>query len=423
MLRPPVHVALLAATLLPAQTTAPLPPPVRVEGPAIREVDADTTNINWEEATVADLTALTRLSKLRRLQINPNLDATNTWQTVSVADIAPLAELEALEDLTIPYCCHLTPEHLRKLARCPRLARVNFINECFVLDEPVGAALATWPALRSLRLSLIQVTSKGLGALAAAPHLEELNLTFCRDLDAEGFAAVTRIEQQRVLALWGTGQPEILARMRNRDTTPSWTLDLRAMRQLAAMPALRELSLTSCKLPAPHMLAELSPRLTALTLISEDVDEVGLADLRHLGDLRHLRLNDAYAADRAAFRAAAANLIGTLHLDSLDWQGELTEAMRKAIGNQLDLRELTIVADADLTYAAQLPKLTQLELRRPPPAQGGPEAWKPRAASFVALTENKSLTEVVLAGHGLEAGAAEEVRKALGARIRLTTHD
>ncbi|MCA8964680.1 MAG: hypothetical protein KDC48_07330, partial [Planctomycetes bacterium] len=67
MLRPPVHVALLAATLLPAQTTAPLPPPVRVEGPAIREVDADTTNINWEEATVADLTALTRLSKLRRL--------------------------------------------------------------------------------------------------------------------------------------------------------------------------------------------------------------------------------------------------------------------------------------------------------------------------------------------------------------------
>ena len=66
MVQHPIAFALFATIVgARAQEAVTLPPPLRVEGAAIAKVDAATTNINWEEATVADLRHLARLPALR----------------------------------------------------------------------------------------------------------------------------------------------------------------------------------------------------------------------------------------------------------------------------------------------------------------------------------------------------------------------
>lgn len=53
MVHHPIAFALFATIVgARAQGAMTLPPPLRVEGAAIAKVDAATTNINWEEATV-----------------------------------------------------------------------------------------------------------------------------------------------------------------------------------------------------------------------------------------------------------------------------------------------------------------------------------------------------------------------------------
>ncbi|MFO1076818.1 MAG: hypothetical protein U1E73_03730 [Planctomycetota bacterium] len=401
-----------------SQDGASLPQALRVDGTAIQRVAADVVNVAWDDARVADLRHLARLSALRRLQLNPHGEDTKAWQNIDVDAIAALTALPALEQLTVPYCCHLTPAHLQKLAGCPRLADVMVINEAFVLDADVGRALATWPALRTLRLSLIRVTPKGLAALAAAPGLEELELANCRDLDADGFAAVTGLPRLRSLRLSGLGQPDMLARFNGGDMTPSWALDAAAAKRLAAMTTLRELSLTQSTMPVAHLLAALPAHLSALTLNSGDLDVAALRDLRRLGELRRLSLSDAYAADKDAFRTAVADLLGALHLESFVWQGELTPGMRDAIRTQPALRELAIPCVDDLAFVKALPKLVRLELAERYEQQAGGE-WVtavPTAEAVAVLRASSSLAVVDYRGT-LRADVGAGLRAALGPKI------
>lgn len=422
MVHHPIAFALFATIVgARAQEAVTLPPPLRVEGAAIAKVDAATTNINWEEATVADLRHLARLPALRRLQINPGSDDTAAWQSVPVSAFSALTSLPVLEEVTVPYCCHLTPEHLRKLAGCARLAKVMFINENFTLDAEVAGALATWPALRLLDLSLIPVTSKGIAALAAAQHLEELRLMNCRGLDAESFAAVTGLTKLRSLALSGVGQADILARMRG-DGTASWALDAAAVKRLATMPALRELCLQECVL-APHVLAELPSTLTSVKLSGAEVDAAVVKDLRRLGGLRRLDLQTSGAAPEGPDAAIAevVTLLGALHLESFSWYGDVTVELCKAIGDQQDLRELECRCPDDLAFLARLPRLARLVLTCPLPGLDRRILWAPTANAFAALKASKSLREVVYRDpeHAVGPELVAELQRALGAGIVL----
>lgn len=422
MVHIPVALALCATIVAArAQEVVTLPPPLCVEGAAIAKVDVATANINWEEATVADLRHLARLPGLRRLQINPCSDDTAAWQNVPVAALSALTSLPVLEEVTVPYCCHLTPEHLRKLAGCARLAKVMFINENFTLDTEVAGALATWPALRLLDLSLIPVTDKGIAALAAAPHLEELRLMNCRGLDAESFAAVTGLTKLRSLALSGVGQADLIARLRGGGT-PSWALDVAAVKRLATMPALRELCLHECVL-APHVLAELPSALTSVKLSGAEVDAAVVKDLRRLGGLQRLDLQTSGAAPEGPDAAIAevVTLLGALHLESFSWYGDVSVDLCKAIGDQQDLRGLECRCPDDLVFLARLPRLARLVLTRPLPGLDGRINWTPAANAFAALKASKSLREVVYRDpeHAVGAELVAELQRALGAGILL----
>lgn len=409
----------LAAVLAALATASAqdLPQAVRTSGQAIASLDAGTANVDWEDAGVAQLKLLPRLSALRRLQINPSGDDTAAWQAIGVDDLAPLAELPALEVLSLPYCCHLSPLHLRRLAACRHLADVMLINEAIVLDEAAAKEIAAWPALRSLDLSLIRVTAAGLAALAAAPHLEELELSRCRDLGAKEFAAVTGLRGLQRLTLAGTGQPDLIAALRGDSPPDAWALDLAAIRGLAALPKLSHLALIECTLPVPHMLAELPANLGSLELCSTDADPEVLRDLRRLGRLRHLSLTDSHAADKAAFRVAAADVLGTLRLDSFAWHGDLDGAMREALRGQPDLTALTIRCDDDLAFAAAMPKLKRLELgERMAVVAGNPTTVIPSSEAVAVLRGSASLASVVYQGR-LRADVGAALQAALGAKI------
>lgn len=298
------------------QAAAPLPPPARASGVALRDLDAATTNVDWEEVRVADLPLLARLPALRRLQINPNTDDAGGWPKVTPDDLAPLLALPALETLTLPYCAPLSVAHLQRLAGCKRLAKLMCINEAFLLDAAIGAAFAEFPALRTLELSVIRVTAEGLGALAKVERLERLELSGCRGLDAAGMAAVAGISQLHSLDLSSVGRPDMIAAMRGGGAPPSWALDVPTMKLLAKMPKLRELALRECVL-APHLLAELPLQLSSLQLQGWQIDVTAIGDLRRLAGLRALELwpSGPTAEEWPRVAAAAAGLLGSLHLD------------------------------------------------------------------------------------------------------------
>lgn len=416
MTRPALPLAFLCSVVASARGQE-LPQAVQVHGEGIEKVDPGVLNLAWEEARVAQLKELVRLPALRRLQLNPSGEDTAAWQAIGVDDLAPLAALQSLEELTLPYCGHLTPQHLRKLAACPRLATVGFLNEAFVLDEGIGRELAAWPALRVLRLDLIEVTAPGFAALAAASALDELELSHCRGLAAQEFAAVTRLPHLRRLALAGPGQPDMLARMLGKPGDPAWALDLTALEKLSAMPRLRELELTSCTLPVPMMLARLPQTLESLTLNSADLNTTMLQGLRRLGGLRRLVLGDAYATDKAALRAAAAAALGSLRLEAFEWQGELDDALRDALRNQPDLQVLRVRCEDDLAFVASLPKLQRLELSMRSEQRGGEFVTViPAAETMAALAVSKALRAVVYHGR-LREDVGDRLQAALGAKI------
>lgn len=404
----------LLAQVLPAfQQSNTLPPPARAEGSAVKDLGPATVNLNWENVSVVDLPLLARLPNLRRLQVNPNTDSgLVAWQNVTQEELAPVGALAALEDLTLPYCAHLSLEHLRRLATCKSLASVMFINENLTLNAEVSGVLATWPALRSLRLSLIEVTPAGLGALALNPNLDLLELSHCRGLDAAGIAALGKLTKLRVLSLGGVGRPDMLARLRRQDAPPSWALTLAAMQQIATMPELREIWLVECNLE-PRLLAALPKNLVALTLEGHDVDVQALQDLRQHGALRSLTLREAgaTAAEREQFGTAVAGLLGTLRLECFRWSGALAADLRGAIASQVDLRELSLPFCPDLGFVAALPKLERLELWQ--------STQPPAAAELAVLQASKSLRIVVYHDTDLPADLVADLKRALGTRITL----
>lgn len=401
---------------------AALPPSTRVQGEALRTCDAATVNIDWEEARVALLPLLTRLPGLRRLQINPDSEATGGWQQLTPDDLAPLLELPALETLTIPYCAHLSVAHLQRLAGCKRLASLSCINEAFTLDAAIAAALAELPALRTLDLSLIRVTPAGLAALAKVERLERLDLSHCRDLDAAGMAAVAGLAQLRSLELSGVGRPDMLQAMRGGGAPETWALDAASMQRLAAMPNLRELGLRECTL-APHLLAGLPPKLTSLQLQGWQVDAAAIADLRRLADLRALDLRPAAtsAEVRQQVAAAAAGVLGSLHLEQLRWYGALPPELRSVIAGQADLRQLGLPLVDDLAFVASLPKLEHLLLWPRLPPLDGEESAEPgvQPRDLAVLRASKSLRRLTWHDRTLDAATVAALQQALGAQIEL----
>jgi len=402
----------------------PLPPAIKVTGEAISALDATCTNLNWEDVQPAHLPLLGRFPHLRRLRINPDTAPGRpaAWQTATAADLQPVCALEELEDLHLPFCWQLTPAHLQRLGTCKRLSVLSLVNQSVVLDEAVVGELAKWPALRELHLLAIALTGKGLAALAQIPHLQGLSLWHCRDLDAEGVAAVAKSAGLRRLELVGLGRPDPRAAP-DQQASASWALTSRAMAAIAHMPALHELSLRDCVL-TDEVLAALPDALKSLDLAGvEGVPAAALRGLRRLGNLRSLAIGGA--ADADGLDEQVASLLGTLHLEKLDWQGMFTPAIVAAVTAQPDLRELGLSwhDGLDLAFVARLQKLEVLGITaRSTPARAlGPVAAQvsqPTAADLQPLRQCRSLQRVEL--HGVRAtDQLAGLRSALGPLIAL----
>ena len=114
----------------------------------------------------AGLANLARLTQLKDLELScPN---------VSEAGLARLAELEQLERLQIAECA-ITPGVLERLAELRRLESLDLSLEGGA-SGPLLAALKSLPALRSLKLSGLEVADAELGELARLEQIEHLSL-------------------------------------------------------------------------------------------------------------------------------------------------------------------------------------------------------------------------------------------------------
>jgi hypothetical protein len=411
------------------QRDSDLPPAKLASAHGMRALPPTTQSLNWENVAVHHMPLLALMPALRRLQINPDSDAAwGDWAKLEVDALAPLCALPALEQLTLPYCASLSPAHLRKLAGCQRLVRVQFFTDCLRLEPATVAALAEWPVLRELELGWIVVSADGLAALSALPRLERLVLGNCRELDAAGWAAVCKLKNLRALMLSGLGQPNILARFRQGEQADTWFPDLPSIRALAALPELRELELLECVL-VPGALAALPKQVTALTCRGGGLTASQVRELRQLGGLRTLRLGDAGRDDREqdAFRSEVAELLGVLRLDGFHWSGRMSAELRRAIAGQADLRELALPCSAELDFVAGLPKLERLDLwprlLSPAAIAAGEHPAPPAPAELAVLRASKSLRVVVCRDHELTAAAIAGLREALGPRVELLQRD
>lgn len=197
--------------------------------------------ISGERVSDAGLANLSRLTSLKELELScPN---------VGQVGLAHLEQLPQLERLQI-WRCRLTPEALDGLARLPRLESLDLGLQGAV-SAPLLAALKNLPALRSLKLSGLEVG------------------------DAEA-AELDKLEQLEHLSLFQT------------------KVSGAAFVRLAALPRLESLSVAVSPITDESLaaLAEFR-RLRRLTLLFTRVTDAGLARLAALEGLERLEINES----------------------------------------------------------------------------------------------------------------------------------
>ena len=268
----------------------------KAEGDPISDAEmAGLEALEADEADISDLTGLELATGLTKLRLNMNEWASRGTQDGGVADLTPLAGLEALETAW--------------LAMSPRLADLSPLASLRNLKSLKLAGVWSSPnevseiqALESLPLTELAISHASVSdasPLSGLAQLETLDLSFNRIGD---ISSLSGLSQLRSLNLWANDVSDIspleglsgltwLAFGYNRiaDISP-----------LAGMSNLRTIQLPN------NLIADLSP-LAGLPLLSYlNVSENRIEDVSVLGgltNLSNLELNNNRVADASALAA------------------------------------------------------------------------------------------------------------------------
>lgn len=350
----------------PAQepTPHPLPPPVTAQDVAeLGALPATTGNLVARMIDPGELTALARLTKLRRLQViamptGGRAPSGEAWHSArTAADVLrPLAALPMLEELELPFHLQLRPEQLQPLRMLPNLRSLS-LTTAAPADAELGTALRALPALREIRLRGSLVETALFTELAGHP-LRSLSLSACPGLDDDAFAAIARLRTLRRLEI--TCQNSEGTAATANGSAPLRTLDAAAFAAFAALPELRELLLDESAFD-DRMFARLPVGLERLDLGQRPMGSLVAEALRRLGSLRDLTFGCGLDP------APAADLLGALRLRRLDYRGrDVSPELLRAIGAQPDLEELSLRVRSpsiDLSPLVAAPRLSTIEIR------------------------------------------------------------
>ncbi|HEX6812434.1 MAG TPA: hypothetical protein VF384_12470 [Planctomycetota bacterium] len=363
-----------------AQEPAPLPPPVRADGRnAIEALPEGTQHLNAGILSPDDARVFTRLRSLRRLAVRPldvHVGPINTrkklpvWDDPPAAVFEPIAKLPALESLQI-YGIATPPSVFARLAGCATLRELELTGEHVVVDDAFVQALAAIPALRSLRLDLVQLDAAAVERLARL-KLISLHLSRPIGFDADAWSRLCRWPTLETLSLHDLGR-SFPWRGKDHVFFMPAPEDMQALGQLTK---LRRLDLRACAFRDEH-LAALPESLQDLGLHSLELTPEGLRGLKRFGALRRLDVSTrrynlrVFAREPVELRRecarAIADAIHALRLVALSFTGELTPELQQAIVTQPELAELefpslgVIELDA-LAGLAEAPALRRLRL-------------------------------------------------------------
>lgn len=371
-----------AADRTAAQEPATLAPPVSAEGrTALEALPADTTNLIAYVLRPTDIVVFERFRSLRKLVLMPldvRLGPINTrrklpaWNSPPADLLAPLAGLPTLDCLQISSQIAVTPTVLAPLAASRSLREMQFAGEHVHVDAAFVAALAAIQSLRALRFDLVRLDATALDGLRGL-HLESLAIERPDGFDAGAWQVLCKTSSLRELTLSWFGRDHF------SHVAGYWMPEPDDLRALARLPRLRRIELMQCAATDEH-LTSLPDSLTGLALRNVDLSPVGWRSLKRFATLRDLHVRtqrqtvNAFADEpselRQACADAVADAISVLRLHSLQFEGELTPDLARAIAAQPDLVDLRVTWHriGDLSGLAGAPALRRVvlcELRSP----------------------------------------------------------
>ena len=109
-----------------------------------------------------------------------------SWREPAADVFAPLADLPALESLTLPLRVSLTAAHLTPLRGFPKLRELYVMGDQIPLTEEFITGLEHLPHLRSLLLDVVRADAATMSRLRGLA-LEELQISRCSGFDSEAY--------------------------------------------------------------------------------------------------------------------------------------------------------------------------------------------------------------------------------------------
>ncbi|MCA8952163.1 MAG: hypothetical protein KDE27_21820 [Planctomycetes bacterium] len=351
----------------------------RAEGRSeLAKLPVDTTDLVLWASQPSDLAGLTRLTRLRRLQIavhSRGRGATlwtksRAWNEAAADCLAPIAALTELETLSLPGSLRLRPEHLAPLRELGRLRELTLVGTHVALDAELVDALQALRGLRTLHLDIVTLDAAAVERLAALA-LEEIEISRCPGFDAASFARLCALATLQRVTLGELGRRDFFC---DDQSAMLWRAGAQDYPKLAALPALDQLTLRSCAIGRDELRA-LPTTIRSLSLHGHELAPGDLGELKRFGALRDLHLTtrrynitlggifekDGDEARADAFAAA----LGSLRLQSLDYGGTITEALLQQLAGQPDLTRLRLLTGTSVPSLGPLagaPRLSQLIL-------------------------------------------------------------
>jgi Leucine-rich repeat (LRR) protein len=342
-----------------------------VKGPGLRHFK-QLESVDVTLCPVPDLQWVRGMTRLRRLW------AGDTF----VSDLAPLAELTALEDLDL-HGTAIGDGTIQNLGALKKLRRLD-LQGTQVTDAAV-ATLAGLKDLESLNLYRTKISNAGLSQLSQLPRLRNIDVRYTR-VTASGYDAfraarpgaqvqfaggggrqVPRIappagQDQRQIAEWIRSIGGTVRQADGFISLRGIPLNEEAVAALTRLSGLRVLDLEATDIGDAAM-AQLSRigTLEELTLNSTQVSDAGLKAFRSMPSLKRLRLNHTYVEGSAFSEWTPGSPLQELSLLGTPIRDSAMEGIAR-----FTRLERLILAESDVTGAglaalASLP-LTHLDL-------------------------------------------------------------
>jgi Leucine-rich repeat (LRR) protein len=310
------------------------------------------------------------LASLRELKALRRLDLSGRSSTIEKKlngpgddDLAPLAQLESLESLSITASPRITEAGLRHLAGLKNLRSLNLFG---VADDEGLEHLKGLENLRELNLHRTQVRGKGLVHLQELTRLETLNLSECA-LRPGRLEPLARLTSLTVLNLERTGVTDEdmahlkgLTKLRELKLGHNPGVTVAGLAHLRDMKSLEILDLQGAGLDGDALeVVARFPRLKQLNVTSTNVSDEAFRHLAGLTELTELKLGDTPIRGPGLAHLKGCPKLTELSLTEtrIDDRGlEGVKELRQLVKLHLSMR----MTDAGLAHLAGLDRLEEL---------------------------------------------------------------